>query len=120
MQVETHCELVTVRGHQLALRRGEQVLALEPASVGREHEYALVDHIENVGVTVMRGAQDRGGALLLARGGYMARTRDHGRAVEHAPDGTCSAKSARLGVVGVNGGVRGRGERGLARAFVTR
>src|SRR5258708_17545104 len=38
MQVETHRELVTVRGDQLAVRRRERVLALEPASVGRDRK----------------------------------------------------------------------------------
>src|SRR5262245_66377318 len=95
MQVETQRELVTVRGHELAARRREQILTLEPASISCEHEYALVDHIENVGVTIMRGAQHRGAALLLARDGDLARTGDHGRAVEHAPDRACFDKSAR-------------------------
>src|SRR5262249_1253566 len=119
MQVKTQGELVTVRGHQLAARRREQILTLEPASIGREHEYALVDHIENVGVTIMRGAQHRRAALLLAREGDLARTGDHRRAVEHAPDRACFAQSARGWRVECNGRMRSGRARDLSAAVAT-
>src|SRR5262249_60995368 len=92
----------------------EEMVGVGGGSMGREHEYALVDHIENVGVTIMRGAQHRAAALLLAREGDLARTGDHRRAVEHAPDRACSDKSARGWVVKCTGGIRSAWARGLS------
>ena len=39
------------------MRGDEQVLAVEPLAVGRQHQRALVDDAETLGVAVMRGAQ---------------------------------------------------------------
>ena len=39
--MEAQCELIAVRGYRLAACGREQVFAVEPASVGREHEHSL-------------------------------------------------------------------------------
>ena len=53
-----------------------------------------MDDIEDVGVSVMGCAQQGDAPLLLALNGDLARPGNHGRAIQHAPDGTSLDKAA--------------------------
>ena len=55
MQVEAHREAVAALGRQaLAVRRHEQVLAVEPPAVGGEPQRALVHDAEALRIAVVR------------------------------------------------------------------
>ena len=58
--MEADGELVARRADLRAAVGGEEdVLAVDPAAVGRQHQRALVDDAEAVGIAVVRGAQAR-------------------------------------------------------------
>src|SRR5262249_24146515 len=65
MQVEAHGELIAIGRNEFSACWRKQIFAVEPAPVGRKHEQALVDDVENLAVTVMRNAQDGAIPLLL-------------------------------------------------------
>ena len=80
------------RRHRRRPWRREHVLAVERVAVGRQHQRALVDHVEVVGIAVMRRAQRDGAALLLALDRDVVRAADDRRAGEQAPDAADSRK----------------------------
>ena len=83
--MEAHRELVAPGRKCLALRGHERILAVEPLAVGRQHDDALVDDVEIIGVAVVRRAQHGAARLLLARDRDVARSADDRHAVQHAP-----------------------------------
>ena len=81
MQVEAYREAVAALGRQaLAMRRHENVLAVEPPAVGGKPQRALMHDAEAIRIAVVRRAQDqavRGPGARPAR-----RTAGHDRRTE--------------------------------------
>src|SRR5262249_17274576 len=94
MQVEAHGELIAIGRNEFSACWRKRIFAVEPAPVGRKHEQALVDDVENLAVTVMRNAQDGAIPLLLTRDRDLAGAGYHWRAVQHPPDGTSFNEAA--------------------------
>jgi len=85
MQVEAHRELVAAGG-TVSPFAGVKVSSPSSRWPSSRAATRAGDHIEGVGIAVVRRAQHDAVGLLLARDVDLARAADHRRAVEHALD----------------------------------